>query len=99
MTTLELLPSLATLLRKYGSCLGFNRYTTPLSFQHLYGPTGALAGVSPIKVARTDLTIGRLTTEQVIDGDRKVVRHSDDGFLMTAVTLESAVAGSEGGVR
>ena len=51
------------------------------------------------RVRPTDLTVGRLTIEKVINGDGKTVGHGDHRLLMTAVTLESAVAGGEGGVR
>lgn len=47
----------------------------------------------------TDLTIGRLTAEKMIDRDGKVMRDRDHGFLVAAMPLQSMVARREGGVR
>src|SRR5215210_1158354 len=65
--------SLVTLLRKYGSRCGFNCDAVPLSLQGLDSSTSGVGGASLVEFVRNGLTIGRLTTEQVIEGDCEAV--------------------------
>ena len=78
---------------------GFQCDAIAVSLQYLHSAARGMSGVSLIDLRSADLVVRRLTIEKMINGDGKTVGDGDYGLLVTAVTLESAVAAGEGGVR